>query len=437
MSNVSRQISITTIIAMGETILIIAGMIDLAAGAVLALSGVLSVAFYKAYEPSLGFYQAIIIALAIGIAAGVVCNSLSGLAVVRFKTPPFIATLAMQTAARGAVLYYCNGQNIYQIGKYNVLGQGYELSWIPVPVLVILAALFAIWLMRAIVRELFPEDAAAKAHIGIAVIAAIFILITSVAGAGLPFRDYPASAAVAGIAVLVAVLFVVFGIVIALGKKLRPGRKNVMTGSAQIAFALTMVGYSCWRYFTEWRGKQFDGVPTPVIFMLVIAAMTWYILRHTRFGRYLYAVGGNEEAARASGVDIARTKFVAYMVSGVFVGLSGVLYMSRNNVGLPNAGAGYEFEGMTAAIIGGTSFSGGIGTAMGTLAGGFIMGFLNNGMNLLGIPAYPQQIVRGAIIVLAVIWDVYSKHSKYSAYTPVEKSEKPEAPESAESTEMA
>ncbi len=275
LANVSRQISITTIIAMAETILIIAGMIDLAAGAVLALAGVLSVATYK-------FTGSLLLAVSVGIIVGVICNSLSGLVVVRFKTPPFIATLAMQTAARGAVLLYCNGQNIYQVGDYVVLGKG---------------------------------------HVG--------------------------------------------------------------------------------------------PIPTPVVFMLAVVLLTWYILRHTRFGRYIYAVGGNEEAARASGVSIGWTKFYAYAVSGVLVGLAGILYMSRNSAGLPNAGAGLEFEAMTAAIIGGTSFSGGVGTATGTLAGGFIMGFLNNGMNLLGIQAYAQQVVRGLIIVLAVIWDMSSKQRKY------------------------
>lgn len=276
-SNVSRQISITTIIAMAQTLLIIAGMIDLASGAVLALAGVLSVAVYKAT----GSFA---LAISVGVIVGVICNSLSGLIVVRFKTPPFIATLAMQTAARGAALLYVNGQNIYQIGDYRILGQGY-----------------------------------------------------------------------------------------------------------------------------------IGPIPTPVIFMLIIVAITWYILRHTKFGRYLYAVGGNEDAARASGIDIGKTKFLAYAVSGVFVGLAGILYMSRNNAGLPNAGVGMEFEGMTAAIIGGTSFSGGIGTAMGSLAGGFIMGFLNNIMNLVGIGSYTQQIVRGGIIVLAVILDIYSKNRRFSA----------------------
>ena len=98
--------------------------------------------------------------------------------------------------------------------------------------------------------------------------------------------------------------------------------------------------------------------------------------------------------------------------SGAFVGLSGVLFMSRVNAGLPNAGIGFEFDAMTASIIGGTSFSGGVGTAMGTLVGAFIMGFLNNIMNLLGIQSYLQQIIKGGIFVAAVAYDIMSKNKK-------------------------
>jgi len=94
------------------------------------------------------------------------------------------------------------------------------------------------------------------------------------------------------------------------------------------------------------------------------------------------------------------------------VGLAGVLYMSRVNAGLPNAGIGFEFDAMTAAIIGGTSFSGGVGSAVGTLAGAFIMGFLGNIMNLLGIQSYVQQVIKGGIIVLAVAYDISSKNRR-------------------------
>ena len=99
-------------------------------------------------------------------------------------------------------------------------------------------------------------------------------------------------------------------------------------------------------------------------------------------------------------------------IYGLNLGLSGVLFMSRVNAGLPNAGIGFEFDAMTASIIGGTSFSGGVGTAMGTLVGAFIMGFLNNIMNLLGIQSYMQQIIKGGIIAIAVAYDVMSKNRK-------------------------
>lgn len=154
------------------------------------------------------------------------------------------------------------------------------------------------------------------------------------------------------------------------------------------------------------------GVPIPVIFLVVIAVLTWYLLKHTRFGRALYAVGGNEEAAVASGINVHKIKYTAFIINGIFVGLAGVLFMARVNAGLPNGAIGYEFTALTAAIIGGTSFSGGVGTAGGTLAGAFIVGFLDNIMNLTGVNSYMQQIIRGAIIALAVIYDIQTKNRK-------------------------
>jgi inositol transport system permease protein len=153
-------------------------------------------------------------------------------------------------------------------------------------------------------------------------------------------------------------------------------------------------------------------IPIPILFMVLILIITWYILNQTRMGRSLYAIGGNEEAANASGIQVSKTKFAAYAINGVFVGLAGVIFMSRNNAGLPGAASGYEFEALTAAVIGGTSFSGGIGTAMGTLAGAFIVGILNNIMNLIGVNSYIQQIVKGIIIALAVIMDIRAKNNR-------------------------
>ncbi|WP_068784575.1 ABC transporter permease [Paenibacillus phocaensis] len=154
------------------------------------------------------------------------------------------------------------------------------------------------------------------------------------------------------------------------------------------------------------------GIPIPVIFLIAIGVLTWYLLSHTRFGRSVYAVGGNEEAAVASGIHVHKIKYTAFIINGIFVGLAGVLFMARVNAGLPNGAVNYEFTALTAAIIGGTSFSGGVGTAGGTLVGAFIVGFLDNIMNLSGVNSYMQQIIRGAIIALAVIYDIQTKKRK-------------------------
>ncbi len=276
LSNVSRQVSVTTILAFGATILIICGLIDLSCGSVLALSGLLSVSVFK-------MTGSLSLAFIISIIVGITANFISAIIVTKFQVPSFIATLAMLAMARGASLLYTKGQNIYQIEGYTVLGQGSLL-----------------------------------------------------------------------------------------------------------------------------------GIPTPLIFLVVFLGITWYILQHTKLGRSLFAIGGNENAAIASGIHTSSCKIWAFVLNGFFVGVAGVLFMSRVNAGLPNAGIGYELHALTASIIGGTSFSGGIGTAGGTAAGAFIVGFLNNIMNLANVNSYLQQVVRGLIIALAVIYDMHAKAKRES-----------------------
>lgn len=274
LTNIARQLAVGTILAYGEMLLIISGMLDLSAASVLALSGVLSVSFYKATGSLVG---AFIVAVAVGVA----CNLVNAAMVTNFSLPPFIATLAMQTIARGIALLYTKGQNLLQLDRYVVFGQG-----------------------------------------------------------------------------------------------------------------------------------SFFGIPMPIIFLVVITVIIWYVLKHTRFGRSLYAIGGNEEASVASGINVNRMKYRAFIINGILVGIAGILFMSRVNAGLPNGAVGYEMEGLTAAIVGGTSFSGGVGTTTGTLAGSFIIGCLNNIMNLTGVDSYVQQITKGCIIALAVIYDIKSKNKK-------------------------
>jgi len=271
LTNIMRQVSIITIIAFGETMLIIAGMVDLAPGSVAALAGCISIGTYLTTHSIL---LAVISATAVGIVTGLT----SGFIVTKFRVPSFIMTLAMMTIARGLTFIYTKGFPIYDIGAINYLGKG-----------------------------------------------------------------------------------------------------NLI------------------------------GVPIPVVVMLTVAGYSAVLLNKTRYGRYLYAIGGSEEAAVAAGIKVRRIKILAFIVCGVFSAIGGVLLMARLNSGQPAAGVGYEFDAITGAIIGGTSFTGGVGTILGTLAGSLIVGVINNVLNLLSVPSYYQQVLKGVIIVVAVVLDLRTR----------------------------
>lgn len=273
--NVAVQLTVPTILACGAMLLVISGLLDLSCGAVMALSGVLSVSFYKANG-------SLLLAVVLAIVIAVVCNLVNALFVASFRMPSYIVTLAMTMVARGLAQIYTSGQNILQIGDYSQLGQG----------------------------------------------------------------------------------------------------------------------------------KLGGVVPIPLVFLVIIGVTSWYILNQTRFGRSLYAIGGNEEAAVASGINVIRAKYTAFIINGILVGLAAAIYTARVNAGLPNGAEGYEMEGLTATIVGGTSFSGGVGSVSGTIIGSFIIGFLNNIMNLTGVDSYVQQVVKGAIIVAAVLYDIRFKNKK-------------------------
>jgi len=147
----------------------------------------------------------------------------------------------------------------------------------------------------------------------------------------------------------------------------------------------------------------------PIIIFLVILLIAHTILSKLKFGRYIYATGGNQRAAMASGVMVKRVLIKVYILSGILAGISGVVLASRTNSGQPAVGMGYETDAIAAAVIGGTSMTGGSGTIGGTLIGILIIGTLNNGLNLLNVSSYYQQIIKGFIILGAVCFDIFSK----------------------------
>jgi ribose/xylose/arabinose/galactoside ABC-type transport system permease subunit len=150
-------------------------------------------------------------------------------------------------------------------------------------------------------------------------------------------------------------------------------------------------------------------IPYPVLIYIFIALLVGVMLHLTKFGRYVYAVGGNENAAKLSGVNVGKTKLWVYTLNGLLAGLGGVILASRINSGNPSIGMGYEMDVIAAVVIGGSSLTGGVGSITGTLIGTFMLGVINNGLNLLNVSAYYQQIAKGIIILGAVMWDIRTK----------------------------
>ncbi|MCE6992230.1 ABC transporter permease [Dyadobacter sp. CY323] len=156
-------------------------------------------------------------------------------------------------------------------------------------------------------------------------------------------------------------------------------------------------------------GGTVFGVPFPIVILILAFIICSVVLNKTILGRYMYAVGGNEPAARASGIHVTKVKMWVYTISGLLSAIGGILLTSRITTGQPNAGAGFELDAIAAAIIGGTSTSGGTGTMTGTLIGALLIGVIGNSLDLLNVTSYYQQVVMGVIIIGAVVLDGLGK----------------------------
>jgi ribose/xylose/arabinose/galactoside ABC-type transport system permease subunit len=166
----------------------------------------------------------------------------------------------------------------------------------------------------------------------------------------------------------------------------------------------------------RWFGQGYIGpIPVPIIIMIIIALIGSFILTKTYFGRYIFALGGNEEAARLAGVNIKRMKVLLFTICGFVSGITSVLLLSRVFAGQVFTGQGVEFDALTAALLGGFSFKGGEGTIFGLMTGILIIGVLNNAMQLATFPDFSQNVVKGAVLLAAVAFDVYQKNVKSKA----------------------
>jgi ribose transport system permease protein len=277
--NVLRQISVNVCISVGMTLVILTAGIDLSVGSILAFSGAIAAGLLKfgialpAYDLYIGF--TLLGALLAGSAVGAGLGTFNGFVITKFKVPPFVATLAMLTIARGFTMLWTKGYPISSLGKeFSFIGTGWFLG---IPVLV--------W------------------------IAAIVVLLATI------------------------------------------------------------------------------------------------LTNRTAFGKYIYAIGGNENAAKLSGININSVKIWVYALAGILAAVGGIMVTSRLNSAQPNAGLSYELDSIAAVVIGGTSLAGGRGTIIGTVLGAMIIGVLNNGLVLMDVSPFWQQVVKGVVILLAVIID--------------------------------
>lgn len=174
--------------------------------------------------------------------------------------------------------------------------------------------------------------------------------------------------------------------------------RPISTGFTDTADAFSFIGTG-----------YFLGIPVPIWIMGATFGAAWYLLNHTRLGRYIYALGGNESATKLSGINTSTIKITVYSIAGFLSALSGLIVTSRLSSAQPTAGYGYELDAIAAVVLGGTSLMGGKGTIMGTLLGALIIGFLNNALNLLDVSSYYQMIAKALVILLAVLVDTKSK----------------------------
>ncbi len=345
-SNLFRQMTVTSILAVGMVLVIVTGGIDLAVGKFAGFVSVI-VAYLQAFVwykliPDQPFLAATLSVIA-GLAVGVLVGMLEGYIVSYLGVPAFITTLGFQWIWNGAILLVTGGRTIPANQPFfSYIAQGYLPPWLG-------------WAVAALT--------------------------------------------------VVGIFYSMFN---ARAQKKRYGfttSKLSLDLAKSIALSLVIVIY-------VFMVNRYNGVQVPVLIMVVVAFIMAYLGTNTPFGRHAYALGGNMEAARLSGINIKKNVFLIFVLMGLLCGVAGIILASYVGYGTISAGGGYELDAIASCILGGTSPLGGSGTVFGALIGSLIMASLTNGLQLLNVTPAWQYMVKGAILVGAVYIDVYFKKNR-------------------------
>jgi len=349
LTNLVLQNSYVVIMALGMLLVIVAGHIDLSVGSVAAFVGALSAVMIVNWDMSVW------VVLPICLVVGGIIGAMQGYWIAYWRIPSFIVTLAGMLVFRGLTLWLLDGRNVGPFPKsFQTLSTGF-------------------------VPDLFPFIATALGLERFNGLAFVTGILAAVAVVWLGIRARRRAAAY-------GMVDEPFGFFVG---------KNVLIAAAMILFATIMATYR--------------GLPNVLIWMGVLVVIFMFITNSTTIGRRIYAIGGNEKAAKLSGINTDRLVFLTFVNVGILAAFSGMIVAARLNSATPKAGVGFELDVIAAVFIGGASMSGGAGTIVGAVVGAFIMGVMNNGMSLMGIGIDYQQVIKGLVLLAAVIFDVYNK----------------------------
>ena len=356
-TNLFLQNSYIVIMALGMLIVIVAGHIDLSVGSVMGFVGALAAVMMVNWHWPMWFV------VPVCLVVGAMIGAAQGYWVAYWKIPPFIVTLAGMLVFRGLSLWLLEGQSVGPFPKnFQALSTGFIPDFLPAGIGTALAELLGV--------RRFNTGA-----ISLGVVAVVVL-------AWLGIRGRARNKAY-GIADEPAVFFVARHIV--------------------VAAALLFV---CFKLST------FRGLPNVLLTMTFLTVIYAFLTGSTTIGRRIYAVGGNEKAAKLSGIKTERLTFLAFANMGMLAALAGLIFAARLNTATPKAGFAVELDVIAAVFIGGASMSGGVGKVLGAVVGAFIMGVMNNGMSIMGIGIDYQQVIKGLVLLAAVIFDVYNKNKQ-------------------------
>ena len=341
------------ILAIGMLMVIVIGQIDLSVGSVAGFCGMVMAIAFQKWNLPWG------VSVLIGLGIGVLVGAWNGFWVAKMGIPGFITTLGSQMIFRGAVIWISHSISVPAPAELKFFGAGHLPEWGPAFTgmnnSTLLLGFFAIAFFAY--SQLSQHKRVTALHVD---------------------------------------------------------KQPLWPVIARIALGTVAIGYLTWLYGTGRPGTSF---PVPGLILVILVLIYHTITQKTTFGRHIYAVGGNKNAAALSGVNVEKTYFLTMLNMSVLAALAGILFVGRSTAAGPSDGTGWETDAIASVFIGGAAVSGGVGTIMATMIGGMVMAVLNSGLMLLGVGADKTQVIKGLVLLAAVAIDVYNKRPGHVSIT--------------------